>query len=89
MKGLRLGCALMMLVAAGCSEQEKEKTVVVPASSSKPRAKVQVGDSYVDVLDKLGKPNINSVTENSRVLIYDRIEVKIQNDLVVEVHDHR
>ena len=64
---------------------------MVPVAQPEPRAKaeVHVGDAYADVLDKLGKPNINSVTENSRVLIYDRVEVKIKDDVVVEVHDHR
>ena len=85
MKQLIIVLALFSMALVGC--ERAEESVELPVRSEK--ADVNVGDSYADVLDKLGKPNINSVTENSRVLIYDRIEVKLESDVVVEVFDHR
>ena len=50
---------------------------------------VEVGDTYGDVIDLLGKPNIDSVSKGSTVMIYDEIEIKLVNDVVTEVFDHR
>ena len=61
----------------GVEAPKVEKTMVVE------------GDSYADVYEKLGKPNIDSSTQTSRVLIYDEIEIKLQDDAVVAVYDHR
>jgi hypothetical protein len=48
-----------------------------------------VGDTTEQVFEKLGKPNIDSTSETSQVLIYDEIEIKLQSNVVVEVFDHR
>jgi len=58
-------------------------------TTAEPTANVSVGDSYAMVLDKLGQPNIDSRTDNSRVLIYDKVELKLQDDAVVTIYDHR
>jgi hypothetical protein len=72
-----------MGLSAGCGKQQ-------PAESApKKKQRIEVGDSYSSVVEKLGKANINSVTENSRVLIYDKMEIKLSNDVVIAVYDHR
>lgn len=76
--------ALMVGISTlcGCGKSEP---VNMPAAPTK----IEVGESYVSVIDKLGKPNINSVSQSSRVLIYDKLEIKLEQDVVTAVFDHR
>ena len=76
-----------ILLVAGCGK--KEAAPAEPPAAEVHRAEIKVGDSYSQVLEELGKPNIESKTQNSLVLIYDDIEVKLQSNVVIEVFDHR
>ena len=70
------------LALAGCSPKEEPEPAPV-------RIEVQAGETYEDVLGKLGSPNLESKSKNSVILIYDDIEIKLQSNVVVEVFDHR
>ena len=83
MKPLFFFCVLAIGLLTGCGNKEPPKDQVTKKSS------VNVGDSYEDVIDKLGRPNLETVSQNSRVLIYDRVELKLQSNMVVMVYDHR
>ena len=58
-------------------------------TNAPPPVHVEVGESYVSLLEKLGDPNIDSLSRNCRILIYDEIEIRLEGDLVVKVYDHR
>ncbi len=75
---------------SGCNPAEPVADAPSVAQTQAPGRKlVAEGESYAAVCEKLGKPNIDSSTHTSRVLIYDEIEIKLQNDSVVAVYDHR
>ena len=77
-----------MLAISGCKPSPKSSGGVI--APEQPRKEmVEVGDTYGDVIDLLGKPNIDSVSKGSTVMIYDEIEIKLVNDVVTEVFDHR
>jgi|GEM_PF-4045709 len=81
-----IGLASLCMLA-GCSK--KESDVKEPAKVDVPLKKsVNVGDSYADVIEKLGKPNIETVTKSSRVLIYDEMELVLQSNAVKTVYDY-
>lgn len=84
---MRMKCILLLagLALFGCSKEED--VVVEPVEDV--RVEIMVGEAYEDVLEKLGKPNIDSSSEQSRILIYDEMELKLQSNVVVEVFDHR
>lgn len=73
---------------AGCGKQESSDREV-PKAEMPAKTTVNVGDSYADVIEKLGKPNIETVTKSSRVLIYDQIELMLQSNAVIKVYDYR
>ena len=85
MKNLLILAFLSLFVLFGCAPEE------VPPEVQKTPQKVmiEVGDSYESVLERLGKPNVSSATKNSRVMIYDEIEIKLKNNSVSVVYDHR
>ena len=71
----------------GCS---REVSVEVPVAPPEPVPReVSVGDSYSTVMDKLGRPNLETVSDRSRILVYDKIELILTNDIVATVYDHR
>lgn len=84
---MKLFCIALLAGAAlfGCSK-EKEMGSELPEEV---KIEVSMGETYDDVLEKLGKPNIDSEGENSRILIYDDMEIKLQSNVVTEVFDHR
>ena len=75
---------LAALALTGCSQ--KEKAAPQPESGY---TEIKVGQTYEDVIDALGDPNIETTSERSRVMIYDAVEIKLQSNVVVEVFDHR
>jgi len=59
------------------------------ASADAVRRDVSVGDSYSTAMDKLGRPNLETVNDRSRVMIYDKVELILTNEIVATVYDHR
>lgn len=92
MKAYILLIGLGAVLTAGCGEKEKpvqEPPVVKETPKVEERVMIEIGDHYDQVILKLGKPNLESKTQHSLVMIYDQIEVKLENLVVVEVFDHR
>jgi len=72
---------------AGCGHEEP---VEVPEAPPAPVHRgVSVGDSYSTAMDKLGRPNLETVNDRSRVMIYDKVELILTNEIVATVYDHR
>lgn len=86
---MRMYCFILLavLTVAGCSKEKAEEIVIEPVEEV--RVEIGPGETYEEVIQKLGRPNIDSTTEQSRILIYDDMELKLQSNIVVEVFDHR
>ena len=84
MKRLLFLSLLSLFFLSGCTQKETNSD-----QDKSDQTIVLVGESYESVLDRLGSPNVNSISKNSRVLIYDEIEIELQDNVVSVVYDHR